>query len=88
MLVKVAFEVGRRSRLAIPAKAVAYRSEVTGVYVLKADGTVELRQIRVGRETGDGMIEVLAGLSEGERVALDPIQAAVYLKNHVGARRE
>lgn len=88
MLVKVAFQIGRRTSLAIPAKALVYRSEVTGVYVIKADGTVALRQIRPGREADDGMIEILAGLSEGERIALDPIRAGVYLKESVsGAKR-
>lgn len=80
MLVKVAFVVGRRTRLAVPAQAVVYRSEVVGVYVVKPDGAVTLRQIRPGRLAEDDMIEVLAGLSEGERIALDPVRAGVYLK--------
>lgn len=80
MLVKVAFVVGRRMRLAVPAEAVVYRSEVVGVYVVKPDGSVTLRQIRPGRLAENNMIEVLAGLSEGERIALDPLRAGIYLK--------
>lgn len=77
--VKVAFVTGKEQRLLIPARAVAYRSEVRGVYVVDENGRVSLRQVRVGRTLGEH-IEVLAGLSAGERVALDPVRAAVYLK--------
>ncbi len=77
--VKVAFVTGKEQRLLIPAKAVAYRSEVRGVYVVDENGRVALRQVRVGRTLGEH-IEVLAGLSAGERIALDPVRAAVYLK--------
>ncbi len=79
MFAKVGFTVGERERLLVPSRAVVYRSEVTAVYVTRADGSVSFRQIRVGRNH-DGMTEVLAGLSEGEKVALDPIRAGVYLK--------
>ena len=77
--VKVGFVTGRARRLMVPVAAVAFRSEVRGVYVVKDDGTVSLRQVRVGRARGD-QIEVLAGLGAGERIALDPVAAAVYLK--------
>lgn len=84
MLVKVAFEVGREQRLVVPRQAVLRRSEVVGVYVVKQDGTVSLRQIRPGRDTDDAMIEVLAGLEPGERIAVDALKAAVYLKTAAG----
>lgn len=83
--VKVAFVTGKEQRLLIPAQAVAYRSEVRGVYVVDEDGRVSLRQVRVGRTLGE-QIEVLAGLSAGERVALDPVRAAVYLKETARGR--
>jgi len=78
MFVKVAFQVGFAERLLVPATAVVRRSEVTGVYII-VDGGIRLRQIRVG-ETRDNRVEVLAGLTEGERVALDPVQARIYAK--------
>ena len=43
------------------------------------DGQIRFRQIRVGRDLGDALV-VLSGLSEGERVALDPIAAGATLK--------
>jgi len=78
MFVKVSFQVGAAERLLVPATALVRRSEVTGVYVI-VDGGIRLRQIRVG-ETRDDRVEVLAGLTEGERVALDPVQARIYAK--------
>jgi RND family efflux transporter MFP subunit len=78
MFVKVAFRMGDAERLLVPAAALVRRSEVTGVYVV-VDGGIRLRQIRVGEAVGD-RVEVLAGLTEGERVALDPVQAGIYAK--------
>jgi RND family efflux transporter MFP subunit len=72
MAAKILLDVGRTRRLVVPAQAVLRRSELTAAYVVGADGRPQLRQIRVGESVADGLIEVLAGLSEGERVALDP----------------
>ncbi len=63
------------SRLSVPVSAVFRRTELTAVYVVDGGGKVTLRQVRVG-EAGQDRIEILAGVSEGERVALDPIAAA------------
>ena len=78
MFIKVAFQVGDARRLLIVAKALVRRSEVTGVYVV-TEGGIRLRQIRVGETVGE-RVEVLAGLTEGERVALDPVRAGIYAK--------
>jgi RND family efflux transporter MFP subunit len=80
MFAKVLFEVGTEERVLVPAEAVVYRSEVTAVYVMGADGRVALRQVRAGRLREGNMMEVLAGLEAGEQVALDPVRAAIYLK--------
>lgn len=61
--------------LSVPAQAVVRRAEMTGVYVLGTDGKPLLRQVRLGRASGD-QVEVLTGLRAGERVALDPQAAA------------
>lgn len=80
MYVKVGFVSGETSRLLVPRTAVITRSEVTGIYVVAPDNRVSLRQVRLGHTyTGVGdaeQVEVLAGLSAGERVALDPVTAA------------
>jgi hypothetical protein len=80
MLVKAGFPLGKGEQLLIPQPALVRRSEVTGVYVVDAEGAVTFRQIRAGHATDDGHVVVLAGLEPGERVALDPVSAAVLLK--------
>lgn len=67
--------VAAEPRLFVPAAAVLRRGEMTGVYVLGDKGAPMLRQVRLGRPDGT-RIEVLAGVSAGERVALEPQAAA------------
>lgn len=66
---------GADLRLYVPAQAVLRRAEMTGVYVVGADGRPMLRQVRLGRSEGD-RVEVLSGVAAGERVAVDPQAAA------------
>ncbi len=80
MLVKAAFETGVASVLVVPASAVVYRSEVTGVYVRDADQQLRFRYVRLGDPLGEEAITVLSGLHEGDEVYLDPIAAGVELK--------
>jgi RND family efflux transporter MFP subunit len=82
MFVKTAFVIGDADRLLVPAGALIRRSEVSGVYVVAGDRRVRFRQVRVGNVFGE-RIEVLAGLEEGERIALDPVRAGIYLKSAV-----
>lgn len=84
MIVKVGFVVGETKRLLIPETAVVRRSELSAVYVV-SDDSVALRQVRLGRRYGDSF-EVLAGLSEGETVAAEPVAAGIYLKEQAGAK--
>jgi len=74
MFVKVGMVVGDATRLLIPTSALVTRSEVTAVYVLTKPGSVTLRQVRIGPAFGD-RVEVLAGLSVGDQVVLDPVAA-------------
>ena len=79
MFAKAAFVVGEQSLLFVPRSAVVHRSEVTAVYVVDAQGRIGFRAVRAGRMVGD-QVAILAGLSEGEQVALDPVQAGTQLK--------
>lgn len=81
MSVEAGFVLGHEDRLLVPESAVAFRSEVTAVYVVDNGGNISLRQVRLGRAYEQG-IEVLSGLHQGEVVALDPVRAAIYLKEH------
>jgi RND family efflux transporter MFP subunit len=74
------FTVGRAQRMVIPAEAIVQRSELAGAYVVSDAGAVQLRQLRLGERTADG-VEVLAGLAPGERVALDPAAALARMKS-------
>jgi RND family efflux transporter MFP subunit len=59
----------------VPLQAVVRRAEMTGLYVLNAEGRPLLRQVRLGRSDG-AQVEVLAGLNAGERVAVQAQAAA------------
>jgi RND family efflux transporter MFP subunit len=76
--VKVGFVVGDAQRLLVPTSAIVHRSELTAVYVVGPDA-VTLRQIRTGRRYGE-RTEVLAGLTDGESVATDPVAAGRHLE--------
>ena len=81
MFIKVGFVVGETRRLLVPAAAVVRRSELSAVYVIDGE-TVSLRQVRLGRRY-DESFEILAGLTEGEVVATDPVRARIWLKEQV-----
>jgi len=59
----------------VPMSAIVRRAELTGLYVLDAEGRPLLRQVRLGRSDGE-RVEVLSGLAAGERVAAEPQAAA------------
>jgi len=71
------FAIGSARKLVVPTRAIVRRSEVTGAYVLDAQGTPRFRQLRLGETAGDGYREVLAGVAPGEKVALDPVKAGM-----------
>ncbi|HEX7455246.1 MAG TPA: efflux RND transporter periplasmic adaptor subunit [Gallionella sp.] len=77
MFVRAHFVVGKVKKLVVPASAVLRRSEVTAAYVVDAKGAASLRQIRVSEAAAEGFVEVLSGLKEGEKVAMDPVKAGM-----------
>ncbi|MEY3461356.1 MAG: Toluene efflux pump periplasmic linker protein TtgG precursor [Pseudomonadota bacterium] len=62
---------GQTEQLFLPAAAIVRRGEMTGVYVVDAQGQARLRQVRLGRTTAE-RVEVLSGVSKGEQVLADP----------------
>jgi RND family efflux transporter MFP subunit len=80
MYARVHFTVGRARKLVVPASAIVRRTEVTGAYVVTGDSGVQFRQVRLGA-AADDVVEVLAGLKAGERVALDPAKAVMVLRS-------
>ncbi len=78
MFVKVGFVTGEAQRVLVPQQALVERSEITAVYVVEPDGRTGLRQVRLGDRFGE-RIEIVSGVSPGERVALDPVAASKEL---------
>jgi RND family efflux transporter MFP subunit len=83
-LVKVAFVSGEETQLLVPAPAVVRRGEITGVYVENERGLISFRYVRTGTPTANGMVPVVAGLTAGEKIAVDPIAAGVTYKRQAG----
>ncbi|MGB4065817.1 MAG: efflux RND transporter periplasmic adaptor subunit [Azonexus sp.] len=81
MFARVHFITGQSEKLTVPASAVLRRGEVAAVYVQSADNRLSLRQLRLGDAVGQGEIEVLAGLSAGDKVVTDPVKAGIQLKS-------
>jgi len=85
MLVKIDFTIDDTQRLLIPNDAIVRRSEVIATYVVNTQNQVKLRQIRLGHRFGN-KTEVLAGMTAGETVALNPVSAGIYLKQQAGLK--
>jgi RND family efflux transporter MFP subunit len=86
MAARAHFVIGSARKLTVPPAAVLRRGEVTAVYVVDAQNQPHLRQVRLGETLGNGESEILAGLSSGERVSLDPIAAGMQLKQQPAAK--
>jgi cobalt-zinc-cadmium efflux system membrane fusion protein len=52
---------------AVPQRAIVYEGDTARVWVAEDDGTIAAHSIRTGR-IADGMVEILAGVSSGEKV--------------------
>ncbi|RMH80415.1 MAG: efflux RND transporter periplasmic adaptor subunit [Acidobacteria bacterium] len=59
----------------LPESAIVKRFDFTGVWVVRPDNTLELRFVKLG-ERRDGMLEVLSGIKEGERVVIQGVEKA------------
>jgi len=64
---------GRRQALQIAREAVVERGQLQGVYVVGQDDVARFRLIRTGA-THQGAVEVLSGLTSGERIVLRGIE--------------
>jgi cobalt-zinc-cadmium efflux system membrane fusion protein len=52
---------------AVPQSAIVYEGDTAHVWVAGDDGTIAARSVRTG-QIADGMVEILAGLSPGEKI--------------------
>ncbi len=65
------FSRGMHDVLVIPATAVIQRGQMQSVYVVGSDGLASLRYVTLGGDR-NGEVEVLSGLTAGDRVVLTP----------------
>lgn len=76
--VQVRFAGSAERRLLVPAGALLRRGELTAVYVVSADGLAfVLKAVRLGADHGAAGVEIVAGLSAADFIALDPVRAGV-----------
>lgn len=69
MFARITVPVGARQAVLVPADAVVRRGQLTGVWIVGADGKAALRWVRLGRPQGEA-VEVLSGLDGGETLIL------------------
>ncbi len=68
LFARVLFPQGEREALTVPSSALVKRAGISGVFVVGQDGIAQFRMVRAG-EARDGRVEILSGLTGGERVA-------------------
>lgn len=78
MLVKVSFDIGAVDKLSIPTSALVWRGEVAGVYVLDQQH-LSFRAVLPSDPSANGQVEILSGLTSGEKVAIDGNAATAVL---------
>jgi RND family efflux transporter MFP subunit len=59
--------------ITVPKKALVERGALTSVWAVDKDNSARMRIVKVGRMTGD-RVEVLAGLSDGDRVIVSGVE--------------
>lgn len=73
---EVKFPSGRESRLFVRESSIVTRGELKGVYAVDEQGIITLRLIKTGKGR-DGMVEILSGLTSGERIIVRGVEKAV-----------
>jgi multidrug efflux pump subunit AcrA (membrane-fusion protein) len=74
LFARVIFPVGTSGMVLIPATAIVYQGQLTGVFVLDEKNIARFRLIRIGRPFGEQM-EVLSGIKDGDRIMVKPDHA-------------
>ncbi len=68
MYARVAVPAGTRNRLLLPESAIQRIGQLEYAFVVTPDGRVQRRLVTTGEGDAEGRVEVLSGLTEGERV--------------------
>lgn len=75
MSARARYKVGETKTISVPKVALVTQGQLTGIWAVDAEGLARLRFIQLGRDLGE-RVEVLSGLSEGDRYAT-PVNAAI-----------
>jgi len=59
----------------IPQKSLYQRNDFTGVFVVRPDGTLELRFVKLGVQRGD-KVEVISGLNPHDKIVVEGVERA------------
>lgn len=59
------FPLAAKESISIAQSALVMRGQLSGVYIVTADGTAQFRIVTTG-STSDGAVEILSGLAEGD----------------------
>ena len=65
---RVFVPIGTRQAIAAPRGAIVSKGQLIGVYVVDEKGVAIYRLVRLGKGLGDGRVEIISGLSSGERI--------------------
>ena len=71
MYATAAIATGSRQAIVVPRSAVVLRGSLPCAYILDTNGIAQLRYITLGAQQGE-MVEVLSGISAGEKMVDDP----------------
>jgi len=72
---KVFVPVGHVKGIVVPKKALVERGALTSVWVVDPQNIIRMRLVKAGRQIGE-QVEILAGLSEGERIVVSGVEKA------------
>lgn len=74
---RVHFEITlKNSPLVVPANALIFRAQGAQLAVVGADGVVQLKSIKIGRDFGT-TLEVVQGLNDGDAVIINPSDSLI-----------
>jgi multidrug efflux pump subunit AcrA (membrane-fusion protein) len=76
MFARVQIPMGEHNQILVPRTAVVSHGQLTGIYLVDAEGVARFRLVRLGRVAAN-KVEVLSGINEGDRYVLEPSPALV-----------
>jgi len=63
-----------KPRASIPETAISWRGSLPAVFIVSEDKTsLKMRTLRLGRTNSEGMVDVLSGISIGDRILKQPL---------------